>query len=113
MYVASRGFLLVAGIWSFLGGGALLTESVFRAFRSWPARRANGSVARTEPPLRRIRPTKSLRGEPLLDPPPLRYYEAMYAILFGIVGLGFAAIGVDLLLGAFGIVGPIYTNSPS
>jgi hypothetical protein len=112
MYVASKGLLLVWGILACLFGGALLTWSIFRAFRSWPARRANGSVAWTEPPLR-IRPTKSLRGEPLLDPPPLRYYEAMYAILFGIVGLGFAALGVYFLLGAFGIVGSIYTNSPS
>jgi hypothetical protein len=55
---------------------------------------------------------KSLRGEPLLEGQPPRYDEEMLMILYGTVGLMFGAIGVYFLLGAFGVVGPIYTNTP-
>jgi hypothetical protein len=109
---ASRSTLLQAGILFSLGGGAMLTEAIFRGFRSWRARRTNGSVARTEPLLRRIRSTKSLLGEPLLESPPVRYWEAMHVIFRGIVGLAVAGLGVLLLLGAFDIVGPFHTNTP-
>lgn len=112
MYVASRGTLLLACVPFSLIGCALLTWAIFRLFRSWRARRANGPAARAEPLPRGVRPTKSLRGEPLLERPPLRYYEEMLVILYGTVGLLFAAIGVYLLLGAFGIGGPRYTNTP-
>jgi len=112
MYVASRGSLLLAGVPFSLIGGALLTWAVFRLFRSWHAQRTNGPVARAEPLPRGVRPTKSLRGEPLLEPPPLKYYEEMQLIWYGAFGLVFAAVGVYALLGAFGIVAPGYTNTP-
>jgi hypothetical protein len=112
VYVASRGTLLLAGVLFSLVGGALLTWTIFRGLRSWRARRANGPVARAEPLPRGVRPTKSLRGEPLLEGPPLRYYEEMLFILYGIFGLLFVDAGVYLLLGAFGVVGPLYTSTP-
>ncbi|MGH3212879.1 MAG: hypothetical protein ACRDNO_34475, partial [Trebonia sp.] len=91
---------------------AVLTATIFRGFRSWQARRANGSLARAEQLLPGFQPTKSLRGEPLLEGPPPRYDEEMRLILYGLAGLMFGWIGVYLLLGAFGIVGPLYTNTP-
>jgi len=36
----------------------------------------------------------------------------MLFILYGIFGLLFVDVGVYLLLGAFGVVGPIYSNTP-
>ena len=112
MYVASRGSLLLAGVPFFLIGGTILTWAAYRGFRSWQARRANGPAARTAPLPRGVRPTKSLRGEPLLERPPLRYHEEMLSIAYGTVGLLFAWVGVYFLLGFFGIGGPYYTNTP-
>jgi hypothetical protein len=99
------------GVPFFLAGVAILTWAIVRGFRSRHARRANGLAARTEPLPRGVRPMKSLRGEPLLERPPLRYHEDMLLILYGIIGLMFGAIGV-YLLGAFGVVAPGYTNAP-
>ena len=112
MYVSSSGSLLWSGVGFSLVGGVILASAIFCGLRSWRARRANGPVARAEPLPRGIRPTKSLRGEPLLEGPPLRYYEEMLFILYGIFGLLFVDVGVYLLLGAFGVVGPIYSNTP-
>jgi hypothetical protein len=102
----------VVGRGSSLVGGAILAWAIFCGFRSWRARRANGPVARAEPLPRGVRPTKSLRGEPLLERPPLRYYEEMLFILYGIFGLLFVDAGVYFFLGTFGVVGPIYSNTP-
>ena len=112
MYVASRGTDLMFGVAGSLFGGALLAGSIFGGFRSWRARRANGPAARTEPLHRGVRPTKSLHGEPLLEGPPLRYYEEMLLIFYGVIGLIFGAGGVYSLLGAFGVVAPGYTGTP-
>ena len=93
MYVIPTGVLLMGGVLGSLFGGALLAQAIFGGFRSRRARRANGPVARAEPLPRGIRPTKSLRGEPLLEGPPLRYYEEMLFILYGIFGLLFVDVG--------------------
>ena len=112
MYVSSRGSLLWSGVLACLVGGTILTWSIFHLFRSWRARRANGPAARPEPLPRGVRPTKSLRGEPLLERPPMRYYKEMLLIWYGAVGLLFVEAGVYFLLGASGVVGPIYSNTP-
>src|ERR1700704_5051259 len=112
MYAASRGLNLLMGVSFSLAGGGLLAESIFLGFRSRRARRGNGPVARTVPLPRGVRPTKSLRGEPLLERPPLRYYEEMLLIFYGVVGLMFGASGVYFFLAASGVVAPGYTNSP-
>lgn len=107
-----KGDLLLGGVLLSLFGGGLLAEVIFGGFRSWQARRANGPAARAEPLPRGVQPTKSLRGEPLLERPPLRYYEEMLLIVYGIIGLMFGALGVYFLLGAFGGVGPIVHTPP-
>jgi len=108
-YVASRHSDLLQGTVGFLFGSAILAEGIFRVFRAWRARRAGVSVTWADLLLRRVPPTKSLVGEPLLEPPPLKHYDVMLGIFCCIVGLGFAAIGVWSLLAGFGIGGPIYT----
>jgi hypothetical protein len=112
MYVIPRGVLLLGGVVGSVLGGALLAQAVFCGLRSWHTRRANGPTARAEPLPRGVQPTKSLRGEPLLERPPVRYYEEMLLIFYGIIGLMFGGFGVYLLLGAFGIVGPIVHTNP-
>jgi hypothetical protein len=112
MYVIPTGVLLMGGVLGSLFGGALLAQAIFRGFRSWRARRANGPVARAEPLPRGGRPAKSLRGEPLLEPPPLRHYEEILLIFQGIIGLMFGALGVYFFLGAFGMIGPIMHTPP-
>jgi hypothetical protein len=109
VYVASRHSDLLDGAVSFLFGSVILVASIFRVFRAWRARPTSGSVTWADLLLRRVRQAKSLVGEPLLESPPLKHYEVMLEILYCILGLGFAAIGVWLLLAGFGIGGPIYT----
>jgi len=108
-YVASRHSDLLQGTVGFLFGSAFLAESIFHILRAWRARPASVSLTWADLLLRRVRPTKSLVGEPLLEPPPLKHYEVMLEIFVGIIGLVFAALGVWLLLAGFGIGGPIYT----
>jgi hypothetical protein len=106
VYVASRhSDLLVGAVFSLLGSAALAAG----IFRAWRARLASGSVPWADLLLGRVRQRKSLVGESLLESQPLKQYEVLAGIFYGIVGLGFAAIGVWLLLAGFGIGGPIYT----
>jgi hypothetical protein len=109
--VSSRHSDLELGTVFFLLGSAVVAGSIFRVFRALRARRASVPLTWADLLPRRVRPTKSLVGEPLLEPPPLEDDddEVVRGMFFGIVGLGFAAIGVWLLLAGFGIGGPIYT----
>jgi hypothetical protein len=102
MHEAPRGQVLLVGIALLLIGS--LMASNFRAFSTWHARRAIGSVRWAEPLLRRIPPWKSLLQQSLED------RVTRQVILTRIIGLVFAACGVLFLLAAFGIGGPIYTN---
>ena len=105
-YVASRHSDLLAGTVFFLFGSAALAGGIFRA---WRARLARRSVRWADLLLGRVRRQEnSLIGEPLLESP-LKQYEVLAGIFYGIVGLALAAIGVWLLLAGFGIGGPIYT----
>jgi hypothetical protein len=96
----------------FLVGSASLAASIFRIIRAWRTWPASGSVTWADLLLGRVRSTKSLVGEPLLESSPLKHDEVILAIFYGIVALMFAAIGVWQLLAAFGIGGPIYTADP-
>jgi hypothetical protein len=105
-YAASRHSDLLVGTVFFLFGSAALTAGIFRA---WRARLASGSVPWEDLLLGRARQAKSLLGESLPESPPLKQYEMLAGIFYGIVGLVIAAIGVWQLLAGFGIGGPIYT----
>ncbi len=95
LYVESRHSDLLIGSVFFLAGSTALAAGISRA---WRARLASRSVKWADLLLgRTARQANSLLGEPLLESP-LKQYEVLMGIFYGIVGLVFAAIGVWQLL---------------